>query len=62
MFDHVWGIQFHPDYGLTNAKQVIARYRPAWVPELQKREFELDCSDKDNLAVLNNFLDIVKKE
>ena len=60
MFDHVWGVQFHPDYGLTNALQVIERYKPTWRSELQKRKLMLNCSDKDNLAVLNNFLDIVE--
>jgi GMP synthase-like glutamine amidotransferase len=61
MNEHVWGVQFHPDYGLTNALQVIARYKSTWPKEFQGRELNLQCSDKDNLAVLNNFLDFVKR-
>ena len=62
MFDHVWGVQFHPDYGLTNALQVIERYRPAWPKALQERKLNLDCPDLHNLKVLDNFLDFVKNK
>jgi GMP synthase (glutamine-hydrolysing) len=60
MDENVWGVQFHPDYGLVNARRVVNGYRSTWPKIMQERDIDLDQDVSNNLAVLNNFLKFVK--
>jgi GMP synthase (glutamine-hydrolysing) len=58
--DTTWGVQFHPDYDVSDIRMLAELRRDDLRKILQGRGIELDHDDSGNQRVLQNFLEIVQ--